>query len=297
MANTLDLDGLRALDAIDKKGSFAAAAESLHKVPSALTYTIQKLEQEFGTPLFDRSKQRAKLTAAGRLVLEQGREILQSTQRLADAVAALESGWERELRIARDTAMPPGPLLEALTAFLALSVPVDISLAEESLGGGWDALHSRRADLVIGANGDLPRGLFETHCIGQLEFVFALAPFHPLAGAEGVLQLEQLMPFPSVVVSDSSQLLPARSSGLFSSRQTLRVASMEAKIELQCRGLGTGFIPRHLAAPLIASGALVEKACALPRPSQPVFLAWHKEHQGKALAWFVAHLCKADWGI
>ena len=41
----LTLDALIVLDAIDRKGSFAAAAEELHRVPSAITYTVQKLEQ------------------------------------------------------------------------------------------------------------------------------------------------------------------------------------------------------------------------------------------------------------
>ncbi|MEZ9900960.1 LysR family transcriptional regulator [Vibrio breoganii] len=106
MYNNISIDALRALDAIERKGSFAAAAESLYKVPSALTYTIKKLEDEVGTPLFDRSKQRAQLTAAGRLVLEHGREILLATNRLYDSVQELESGWESEIRLARDTIVP-----------------------------------------------------------------------------------------------------------------------------------------------------------------------------------------------
>ena len=55
----LSLDGLLVLDAIARKGSFAAAAEELHRVPSAITYTVQKLEQDLGVTLFDRSGHRA----------------------------------------------------------------------------------------------------------------------------------------------------------------------------------------------------------------------------------------------
>ncbi len=40
----LSLDALLVLDAIERKGSFAAAAHELHRVPSAITYTVQKLE-------------------------------------------------------------------------------------------------------------------------------------------------------------------------------------------------------------------------------------------------------------
>ena len=66
--NPITLDLLKVLDAIDQRGSFAAAAQALHKVPSALTYTIQKVEQDLGLKLFDRSGHRAKLTAAGNLL-------------------------------------------------------------------------------------------------------------------------------------------------------------------------------------------------------------------------------------
>ena len=44
----LSLDALRTLEAIAEYGSFAGAANALHRVPSALTYTIQKLEADLG---------------------------------------------------------------------------------------------------------------------------------------------------------------------------------------------------------------------------------------------------------
>jgi DNA-binding transcriptional LysR family regulator len=62
----LTLDALEVLDAIARKGSFAGAAEALHRVPSAITYTAQKLEEDLGVSLFDRSGHRAVLTEAGK---------------------------------------------------------------------------------------------------------------------------------------------------------------------------------------------------------------------------------------
>ena len=48
----LTLEAIRVLDAIDRRGSFAAAADELGKVPSALSYTVQKLEDELDAMLF-----------------------------------------------------------------------------------------------------------------------------------------------------------------------------------------------------------------------------------------------------
>ncbi|MFB6358916.1 MAG: LysR family transcriptional regulator, partial [Thiohalorhabdaceae bacterium] len=73
---SLSLEGLEVLDAIDRRGSFAGAAAELHRVPSAVTYTVRRLEEGLGVTLFDRTGNRATLTEAGRAVLEGGRPIL-----------------------------------------------------------------------------------------------------------------------------------------------------------------------------------------------------------------------------
>ena len=41
----LTLETLEVLDAIDRRGSFAAAADELHRVPSAVTYSVQQAEE------------------------------------------------------------------------------------------------------------------------------------------------------------------------------------------------------------------------------------------------------------
>ena len=53
-----------------------AAADELHRVRSAVTYTIQKLEQDLDVTLFDRIGHRAKLTASGEALLNEGKNLL-----------------------------------------------------------------------------------------------------------------------------------------------------------------------------------------------------------------------------
>ncbi|WP_372809676.1 LysR family transcriptional regulator, partial [Litorivivens sp.] len=69
----LTLEALEVLSAIERAGSFAAAAEQLHKVPSAVTYAVQKLAQELGVQLFNKEGRRAVMTPAARLLVAQGR--------------------------------------------------------------------------------------------------------------------------------------------------------------------------------------------------------------------------------
>src|SRR5690606_22398553 len=165
MHHAITLEALRVLDAIDRKGSFGAAAEAWFKAPSALSYTVQKLETDLGITLFDRSKPKPQLTAAGRLLPAQGRELLHAATATEEAVQQLESGWETQLRIALDTVLPIAPLLQQINAFNQLDKRVAITISEEVLGGTWDALTAARCDLALGASGELPKGIFEHRLI------------------------------------------------------------------------------------------------------------------------------------
>lgn len=69
----ISFDLLLILDAIDRHGSFSAAASALHRVPSALSHAIAKLEGDLGATLFLREGRRATLNEAGRTLLEDGR--------------------------------------------------------------------------------------------------------------------------------------------------------------------------------------------------------------------------------
>lgn len=295
MNHPITLDALRVLDAIDRKGSFGAAADALFKVPSALSYTIQKLESDLGISIFDRSRQRAQLTTAGKLLLEQGRQLLQAANAIEETMQQLESGWETQLRIAKDTILPLAPLLTQINAFNQLDKRVAITIGEEVLGGTWDALVAERCDLALGASGDLPKGILEYRLMGEIEFVFAVASEHPLRLHKGPVDAAAIQAFPTIVAADSSLTSPGRSSGLLESRQTIRVANATAKIQAQMMGVGVGFLARHLIKNELANGDLIALECLVPRPNIPVYMAWRKENKGKALAWFIDACIKASW--
>jgi len=295
MRHAISLDALRILDAIERKGSFGAAAEAIHKVPSALSYTVAKLEADLAVSIYDRSGQRAVLTPAGRLLLDEGRHLLAAAERLEALIQQLISGWEPSLRIARDTILPMAPLLGVLGQFNQLDKQVEISLSDEVLGGSWDALVAERCDLILGAGGELPRGHFEYRTIGEVEFVFAVAAGHPLTQRTAPVDQAAIRDLPTIVVADSSRSLPGRSSGILDGRHTIRVASMQAKLDAQVLGLGVGFLPKHLAEPALLSGSLVALPCSIPRPNMPAYMAWRKDNKGLALQWFVQACSAVRW--
>ena len=291
----LTLDALQALDAIDRKGSFAAAAAELHRVPSALTYTVQKLEQDLDIALFDRSGRRAQLTPAGEELMREGRRLLHATGELECRVKRIATGWEAELRIALDIVIPATQLFPLLTEFYAEESGTRIRLAHEVLAGTWEALMSGRADLALGVSGEVPAGGgYAVRMLGYKDFIFAVAPAHPLAALAEPLSREQILAHRAIAVSDSSRSLAPRSVGLLTGQDVLTVPDLESKVAAQLAGLGCGYLPAHAAAPLIKEGRLVAKDVDEIKPSGNLYYAWRSREKGKALRWFLQRLENQD---
>jgi DNA-binding transcriptional LysR family regulator len=289
------LEALETLVAIAEQGSFARAAEVLHRVPSALTYTVKKLESDLGVTLFDRSGKRAQLTAAGEGLLIQGRQLLRDAEAMEQRMHRVAHGWEPGLKIAVDELIPLELLFPLIAEFYALGTGTEIRLSREVFGGGWDALIDHRADLVVGVAGDPPFGYgFSSRSIGSAALVFAVSPTHPLANAPEPIPAEQIARHRAVVVADSSRRMPPRTAGVLPGQQLLVVPSMTAKIEAQAAGLGTGFVPIHLAARWLEDGRLIPKKIDVVRETGGSRLAWRTGEEGRALIWFRDRLLTLD---
>ncbi len=295
----LSLEALFLVDAIARRGSFAGAAAELGRVPSAVTYAVRRLEDELDVLLFDRRGYRAKLTPAGEELLREGRQLMTATDDLVRRVRRVATGWEQELRIALDSIVPFERLIPVLAGFSA-AAPPQLRIAHEVLGGTWDALVMGRADLAIGATEPGPDMLrlgpgYRTAPLGRVEFVFAVAPMHPLATVPTPLPLAELRRHRQIVVGDTSQHLTPRAAGLLGAPDTLVVPSIEAKIAAQIAALGVGYVPAHLVRDALADGRLLARSTEPARSgiaTSTLQLAWRADARGKALDWWLAELRK-----
>ena len=291
----LSLDALSVIDAIDRKGSFAAAAEELHRVPSAITYAVQKLEQDLGAQIFDRGGHRAKLTPVGEKLLEEGRHLLRAAGKLENMVRRVATGWETELRIAISDILPESRLYPMIAELYQVQSATRIQVMTEVLGGAWDAVMNGRADLSIGAPGDGPAGggIAARH-LGVMEFVFVVAPEHPLANAKEPLADDAVVQHRAVAAADSSRSLSPRTSALLFGQDVLTVPDMRAKCEAHRQGLGVGHAPLYLVKDDLDSGRLVQKQLISSLSPAQLYVAWRSEHVGKALDWFLKRLDKEN---
>jgi len=294
-AVNLSLEALEIVDMIARRGSFAAAAAELGKVPSALSYTVRRLEEDLDVLVFDRRGGRARLTDAGRELLDQGRLLLRAADDLACRVREVATGWEVELRIAVDGVVAFDRLLALIADFHRIGAPTRLRISHEVLEGGWDALVDGRADLAIGVAHDAPAeaaiaGQFSHRPLGELDFVFCVAPHHPLAAERGPVTLAMRQAHRAVAIADTSRGRPARSRGLLGGQDLLTVATMEQKVAAQLAGLGCGFLPEPFARPHLATGRLLALELDEPRPPDALRYAWRTAALGKSLRWWLSRL-------
>lgn len=280
----ISLELLQVLDSIDRKGSFAAASEELFRVPSALTYTIKKAEEQLNIKLFDRDRQRARLTPAGQLLLDEGREVLQAMHHLEEQVKRVDSGWETQLRIVVDTILPVEPLYPLIQELQAEHPWLNVQLLEEALSGSWEALQQQRADLVIGISDDVIGMKWDKAYLGQASAGLYCGKDHPAAKLQSPIDAASLDGLTHIVINDSARQIATRNVGLLGLKQVLTVPSMQHKISALIANMGISHLPYYMAEPYIASGQLKALALTQQQGATQFFMVWPKKAAGKANA-------------
>ncbi|MEO8576213.1 MAG: LysR substrate-binding domain-containing protein [Gemmatimonadales bacterium] len=284
----ITLDALLVLDAVDRGGSFAAGAEALMRVPSAVSHTVQKLEQDLGVAVFDRSGYRAKLTPAGSLLLKDGRELLRAAEQLEQHVKEIDAGCESCLTIA------VGDLVSLRAVYALLSAFYDapahestrLKITTERHATSLQTLLSGRSDILIG----LPEGRASsegvcTRVLGDVELTLAMLRTHPLARVAEPISTRMLLPYRFVRKVQS----PNGDSSEFTGSNFLSVDDYDSQVEAIRHGLGIGYVPLHLVSDDVEAGRLVTKL-AVDAPRLRLTVAWRAVDRGTILQWFIDQL-------
>lgn len=249
------LDQLEVLDAIDRTGSFAAAARTLHRVPSAISHTVARLESALEVPIFDRSGHRAVLTSAGRRILDAGRDVLESARRLDLLAEGLQDGWEPTLQVVVDGALPMPPIMRALRQFIDAGLPTRIRLDVEARRGVIWRWKADDADLMCVLGLDEADGCVVTS-LPPLPMVLLAAPSHPLGCGEPV-ERSALADHVELLVRDSDPATREGDEAWFGASHLVHLSDFPNKRLALLEGLGFGWMPRHLVEPDLTAGTLV----------------------------------------
>ncbi|HDN2510605.1 MULTISPECIES: LysR family transcriptional regulator [Providencia] len=287
----LTLESLRVMDAIDRRGSFAAAAEELGRVPSALSYTMQKLEEELDVILFDRSGHRTKFTNVGRMLLDRGRILLEAADKLTSDAEALAKGWETHLTIVCE-ALVPAQSLFPLVERLAEKSETQLSLITEVLAGAWERLESGKADIVIAPDMHF-RSSSEINSkpLYTINHIYVASPDHPIHQEPEPLSDVTRVKYRGIAVADTARERPVITVQLLDKQQRLTVSSIEDKRNALLAGLGVATMPYPLVEQDIREGRLKVVGAEFSHETT-IIMAWRRDSMGEAKSWCLREIPK-----
>jgi len=251
MKDVIPITWWQALLAVVDQGGYAQAAESLGKSQSAVSYSIQRLEDRLGLRVFRTEGRRAVPTPAGQVLLRRARLLVDHAQNLESAARELAAGRESLLRLAVDALFPEWLLLEALAVFGADCGSTRIEVLETVLSGTDEALARREADLVVTPR--IPQG-FSGEPLLRIRFVAVAAPGHPLHALGRPAEWADLRRHRQLVVRDSGTR--RQDAGWLDAEQRWTFSHMAGSIRAACAGLGFAWYPELRIREELADGRL-----------------------------------------
>jgi LysR family transcriptional regulator, transcription activator of glutamate synthase operon len=282
----MELRQLRSVEAVARHRHFTRAAEELHVAQSALSHQIRKLEQELGTPLFERTSRRVIPTEAGEALAARARRVLAELDAAREEVDELRGVLRGRLWVG--AMLPAGDLdVPGLLARFSQAHPgVEVGLRE---GIAADMLRFLATDELDAAfcllAGDPPAEL-ATEPLGHEQVVAAFAPDRaPAAPRVGVADLA-----PRAIVA------PRRGSAI-TTVVDQRFAAAGEPLHLALES-GDPFLLRALAARGFATAILPRSMTDLDGPPiavrdldppvlLPVALVWRRARQAPAARTFI----------
>jgi DNA-binding transcriptional LysR family regulator len=234
------LEQWRVFQTVVEEGSFAKAAEKLHKSQSSLSYSLLKLQDVLGATLLEQQGRRAVLTEEGAQVFNLAKQLIRNAKNLERFAQQHHSHYERTLRLAIDQLFPPQLLMQVLKQFALDNTSTRIILFEGILSGPSDLLVQGEADLAIISR--IPEGyvgdkLLDSHSI---PYAHIDSPLH-----QKEIDYEDLGEERYIIVQDSGSK-HKRNEGWLGSEFHWKVSSMEMKIQCVAQGIGFSWLPKHL---------------------------------------------------
>ena len=249
----MELRHLRYFVAVAEELNFTRAAERLHIGQPPLSMQIRDLEEEIGTPLFDRSRRRVALTEAGRRFLEHATGIIERSREAVEEARRAGRGEAGQLKVGFSSSLPYTTMLaDTLYTYRQRYARVDLQLREMFTRDQFAAILHGTLDVGFVRHGGLevPAGLVVRE-IGRDALRLVVNAAHPQANADDVsladFRDDDFIAFPPDAGSGLPFILDrlCRSAG-FAPRivQTAREATTQ--IGLVAAGLGCAMLPAPL---------------------------------------------------
>ena len=188
---------LNYLDEVARAGSFRQAAEKLHIAPSAVIRRIQDLEEELGTPLFERLPRGVRLNAAGELFVAYIRTRSAQLDQVRSEIEDLQGLRRGQLKLVASQALAPAFLPKTIAGFRGHHPLVQVQARIGDHLQAVQALRDFETDLALVFNLDSEPDIER---LGEFEqkLVATMHRDHPLA-QKAELKIRDCMDYPLVL--------------------------------------------------------------------------------------------------
>jgi LysR family carnitine catabolism transcriptional activator len=154
----LGLQTLRIFVAVVEGGGIRGAAERLSRTASAVSMSLKQLEQDVGAPLFEGERKTA-LTPLGRLVLAEGRDVLQHFERSRAAIYAMAGNERTRAEIACIPSVAVNFLPDIVRQLATLKPAVHLHARDMDSRSVRDAVSAGVVDVGVGSFSEQAPGL------------------------------------------------------------------------------------------------------------------------------------------
>lgn len=261
------LDQLQVFRTIVDKGSFSAAAASLNKTVSTVSYAISALEAQLQNELFDRSHYRATLTEFGKEVFDDADQLLRRVDRFAARATLRRDNHKTRLVLSVDTIFPRVVLVAALARFSEEFPAVTISLCQRDFDRVTEDTKSAFADLgLVRVDTRFSISDIDGMQIGSTQNMLVVSPDHPLAKAGRSFELSELDEHRQIILSRTPDR-QNRVQAQFHKTEAWTVADDDTLRALVKANVGWAYVNRHVVWADLADGSLVAPSCSSVRES------------------------------
>ncbi|WP_432548863.1 LysR family transcriptional regulator [Kineococcus sp. SYSU DK004] len=279
----MDLRQMQYVVTLADERQFTRAAALTGVSQSGLSAAIRSLEDELGTPLFDRTSRRVEPTDAGRALLPHARSLLEQAAAARDAVVRATRQVSGTLRVGAEQCLGLVDVSGLLERFHRRHPQVEVRFDQAGSHDLLDRLRAGELDVAFVATTDHLGGLPQT-VLGSEPLVMLCHPRHPLA-ARTAVGWDDLDGTDAVDFSTAWGVRPLNDAA-FAARGVRRrvrfsVGDVHTLLDLVGRGLGTAVVPRHVAAKPQAARL---RALALPADAPEWVVSAVSGHRGSPVA-------------
>ncbi|MFJ3456606.1 LysR family transcriptional regulator [Scandinavium goeteborgense] len=235
------------LEKVVDLGSFARAADALHRSQSSVSYNLSLLQERLGVTLLIPQGRRAVLTPAGELLLNRVRPLLNAFSHVEMRAANLQDGMRTRLKLVVDCIFPRGRLFAILRKFQQAYPRIQVQLTEVLESTQQDAEVFTEADILIVTRRQDINGRGEW--LMNIDFVAVAHHEHPLFATPAPLTEDILSLYPLIRMADSREsAVTASDAWTFS--------TVDAAIEAVMSEVGYGWLPQAHIRSQLETGSL-----------------------------------------